>query len=357
MRDIHGGRLKRLRSLLEEQELEALLVAKPENTRYLSGFTGEALLLVTGEVGYLFSDGRYEEQARLEAPGWEFVRFKRSFTEVLRDLCRELGLRELGFEKDYLTYQQWEQLKDGFSGVLRPVAGLIEGLRLIKDDYEVGLIREAGMITAAAFRYVLGEMYEGQEEQEIAGILELYMRQQGGGPPAFEIIVASGERGALPHGTASGKKVRRGEFITLDFGARFQGYAADLTRTVAMRSLSTKQREVYELVREAQERALKVIRAGVTAAAVDAAARSFLEEAGYGGYFNHSLGHGVGLAVHEEPRLAPGQDQELKPGMVVTVEPGIYISGWGGVRIEDTVLVKQNGCEILTPVTKDLIVI
>lgn len=357
MTGIYGKRLEKLRSLLEDQGLEALLVARPENARYISGFTGEALLLVTRGEAYLFSDGRYEEQAKLEAPDWRFVRFKRSFTEVFNEVSRGLGLRELGFEKDFLTYQQWEQLKGCFPGILRPVAGLIERLRLVKDDYEVALIREAGMITAGAFRYVLGQMHEGQEEQEIAGIMELFMRRQGAGPPAFETIVASGERGALPHGAASGKRLGRGELVTLDLGARFQGYAADLTRTVCMRAVSTRQREVYEIVREAQARALGAVRAGVTAAEVDATARRFLEEAGYGQYFTHSLGHGVGLAIHEDPRLAPGQDLVLKPGMVVTVEPGVYISGWGGVRIEDTVLVKQNGCEILTPVTKDLIVI
>jgi Xaa-Pro aminopeptidase len=358
MTKIYRKRLEQLWSLLEQQELQALLVARPENIWYISGFTGgEALLLVTREDALLFSDGRYEEQAKQEAPDWKFIKFKRSFIEVFAEVASGLELQELGFEKDFFTYQQWEQLKLCFKGSLRPVAGLIEGMRLIKDQEEIALIREAGMITASAFRYVLGEIYDGQTEQEIAGILEFFMRRNGGGPPAFETIVASGVRGALPHGMASDKKVERGELVTMDLGACYKGYAADLTRTICIGAVSDRQREIYEAVREAQERALKVVRAGVTAEEVDAAARCYLTEVGLGEYFSHGLGHGLGLYVHEEPRIAPGQKTVLKPGMVITVEPGVYISGWGGVRIEDSVLVKENGYEILTPVTKDLIIV
>ena len=358
MTAIYHKRLEKLRHILEEQQLEALLIAQPENVWYTSGFTGgDGLLLVTQQEAYLFSDGRYVEQAAQEAPDWSFIRFKKYFTDSLVEVTRTLGTKEIGFEKDFLTYQQWEQLRECFDGKLRPVKGFVEKLRMVKDESEIDLLREAGMITASAFRYLLGELRVGMTEQDIAGILEFFMRQHKSGPPSFETIVASGVRGALPHGMATEKKVQRGEFITFDLGATYQGYAGDLTRTVALGTVSDKQRDVYELVREAQERGIEAVRAGVRAADVDAAARQFFAEAGYGDYFVHSLGHGVGLNVHEAPRIAPGQDLVLEPGMVITIEPGLYISDWGGVRIEDTVLVKDHGCEILTPVTKNLVVV
>jgi Xaa-Pro aminopeptidase len=358
MTAIYQKRLSNLRHILEHQQLEALLVSRPENVFYISGFSGgEGQLLVTQQESYLFADGRYKEQALQEAPHCEFILYKRYFTKALAKVTASQGIGEIGFEKDFITYRQWEMLQDAVAGELHPVQDLAEKLRLVKDESEIDLIREAGVITASAFRYLLGEIRPGQSEQQVAGILEYYMRSHGSGPLAFETIAASGERGALPHGSATEKKIRRGELITLDLGATYQGYAADLTRTICIGTVSARQQEIYELVQEAQERGLRAVRAGVRAAEVDAAAREFLIDAGYGDYFVHSLGHGVGLAVHEAPRIAQEVDIVLEPGMVITIEPGIYIPQWGGVRIEDTVLVKENGCEILTPVTKDLVVV
>ncbi|MGI5925557.1 MAG: M24 family metallopeptidase [Thermacetogeniaceae bacterium] len=358
MTSIYQKRLQQLCQILKEQHLESLLVAKPENVLYISGFSGgEGVLLITQQEAYLFSDSRYIEQARQEAPFCEFILVKKYFTEALGKVAETEGIQVMAFEKDYLTYQQWEQLRNSFNGKLQPVSGLIEKLRLVKDESEIALLKEAGAITASAFRYILGEVHPGQTEQEIAGMLEFFMRRQGSGPPAFETIIASGKRGALPHGTASAKKVQRGEFITMDLGATYQGYAGDLTRTICLGTVSDKQREIYELVKEAQQRGIDAVRAGVRAEEVDSVVRRFFEQYGYAEYFMHSLGHGVGLAVHEEPRLAKGQDTILEPGMVITIEPGLYIPDWGGVRIEDTVLVKEDGCEILTPVTKNLIVL
>lgn len=357
MTAIYQKRLSNLRHILEQQQLEALLVSKPANVFYLSGFSGgEGLMLVTQQESYLFADGRYQEQAQQEAPSCKFILYKKSFIKALAELVRNEGIQSIGFEKDHITYWQWERLRESFSAELIPVQGLVEKLRLLKDETEIELIREAGAITASAFRYLLGEIRPGQSEQEIAGILECFMRRYGSGPPAFETIVASGERGALPHGTATQKKIQWGELITFDLGATYKGYAADLTRTIGVGTVSARQQEVYEIVREAQVKGIITVRAGVKAADVDKNVRQFLTEAGYGDYFVHSLGHGVGLAVHEGPRLAPGEDLLLEKGMVVTIEPGVYIPQWGGVRIEDTVLVKENGCEILTPVTKYLIV-
>lgn len=357
MNNVYSIRLAELHKRMEEYGLDALLVLRPENCRYISGFSGEGALVVTAENAWLFTDGRFGEQAELEAPGWELKLIKKTFLETLAELWRDCSL-ELGFEDDFLTYRQVKQIEEHLPQIrLRPATGLVERMRLVKGAEEIAMIREACILTCAALRHLLGELREGMTEQEAAGVIEFFMRSHGSGPPAFETIVASGERSALPHGVASGKRIRRGDLIVLDLGATYRGYAADLTRTVVLGSFDEKQREIYEVVRDAQESALDVIRAGITTGEADAAARQVIESAGYGECFLHSLGHGVGLAVHEEPRLAPGGEVVLEAGMVVTVEPGIYLPGWGGVRIEDTVMVTDRGCEILTPLKKELIVV
>lgn len=357
MNAVYSKRLTELRKRMDEQRLEALLLLRPENKRYISGFTGEGALLITAEKAWIFTDGRFEEQAHLEAPTWEVRFIKKTFLEALAEVWRDRD-GELGFEDDFLTYRQVKQIAEHLPrSSLRPAAGLVESMRMVKDPEEIALIREACVITCAALRHLLGELREGMTEREAAGLMEFFMRSQGSGPPAFETIVASGERSALPHGAASGKAISRGELVVIDLGATCGGYAADLTRTVAIGYFSEKQREVYEVVREAQESALDAVRAGVAAGEVDAAARRVIEAAGYGDCFLHSLGHGVGLAVHEEPRIAPGGEVLLEEGMVLTIEPGIYLPGWGGVRIEDTVVVRDKGCEILTPLKKELIVV
>lgn len=352
-------RLKALRRLMAKNGLDALMVSKPENRRYVSGFTGSCgMLLVTPAEAYLLVDGRYGVQARLEAPDWQLLQPEDASPEVLARICRERGLNGVGFEKDEVTCQRHETLQAYFGGLeLRPVLGLIESLRLIKDVDEIAMIQEAGAVAGAAFCYVLGRIHPGQTEQEIASCIEYFMRSRGGGPPAFETIVAAGERGAMPHGLATDAGIGSGQLVVMDLGARCQGYMSDLTRTVCVGRFKNKQRHIYEVVLEAQQSALDLIRPEAAAGQVDAAARQVIARAGFGDYFTHALGHGVGLNIHEAPRLAPAQEMALKPGMVMTVEPGIYIPGWGGVRIEDTVLVTKTGCEILTPVTKEFIVI
>ncbi|MGB9793243.1 MAG: M24 family metallopeptidase, partial [Thermacetogeniaceae bacterium] len=304
MSAVHSRRLVELRKRMVEQGLEALLLLRPENRRYISGFTGEGALLVTAEKAWIFTDGRFGEQARLEAPGWELRLIRKTFLEALSEVLQGQRI-ELGFEDDFLTFRQVRQIEEHLPQItLRPSAGLVEKMRMVKDPEEIAMIREACVITCAALRHLLGELREGMREQEAAALMEFFMRTQGAGPPAFETIVASGERSALPHGAASGKPMSRGELVVIDLGATYGGYAADLTRTIAIGYFSEKQREVFEVVREAQESAIDFIRAGVTTGEVDAAARCVIEKAGYGDYFLHSLGHGVGLAVHEEPRIA-----------------------------------------------------
>ncbi len=352
-------RLLRLREELAAAGLEGFLVTRPENVFYLSGFTGSAgFLLVTPEQAFLFTDGRYTEQAQQEAPGWEVLVSQDLFPKNLPAVCRARGLGFLAFEKDHLTYHQYEVLREALPGVaLAPTSGLVEKLRLVKDEEEIALIREAAQVTAAAFSSFLEHARCGQTEQEAAAAAEFFIRRQPSCSLAFETIVAAGERSALPHGVASSRVLGRGDLVVVDLGARFKRYAADLTRTVCFGSPSADQRRVYEAVAAAHARALEAVRPGVTAGEVDARARTCLEEAGYGSYFTHALGHGVGISVHEDPRLAPGQETVLEPGMVVTVEPGVYLPGWGGVRIEDTVLITPDGCEVLTPVPRALFVL
>jgi Xaa-Pro aminopeptidase len=348
-----------LRRLISARECDALLVTRQENRRYLSGFTGShGMLLVTADEVYLITDRRYETQAPLEAPGCKLVLSDAAMSEALPGLCRERGLQALGFEQDHLTYRQYETLRGALDGVrLVPVFGLVERLRLVKDDEEIALIQEAGVITGAAFWYILGSLHYGQTELEIAGGIEYFMRSHGSGPPAFETIVAAGERGAMPHGTATDNRIASGQLVVIDYGGNHGGYTADFTRTICIGRCSARQRQVYEVVLDAQRHAMEAIRPGVAAGEVDAAARQVIADAGYGEYFSHALGHGLGLSIHEAPRLGPKQELTLRAGMVTTVEPGIYLPGWGGVRIEDTVVVTNSGCEVLTPVTRDFLVI
>jgi len=352
-------RLSKLCQRLESHKMAALLVAAPENVRYLSGFTGgDAMLLVTGKDALLLTDSRFTEQVRLEAPDWSHLLVEKTMVETIAAAVQSLRLDELGFEASALTYEQFMMVREQLPAVnLRPVSGWLEELRLVKDEAEIALMKEAGIITGAAFKSLLPEIVSGRSEESLAALLEFNMRRHGGGRPAFETIVGSGERGALPHGTASSRLLKRGDLVVMDFGATYQGYASDMTRTVCIGVCEGWQRQLYELVLEAQQRSLSAVRAGAATAEVDAVARDYLKQAGYGEYFTHGLGHGVGLQIHEQPRLSPKDHHILQEGMVVTVEPGLYLAGRGGVRIEDTVLVTAQGCEILTPVAKDLLVI
>jgi Xaa-Pro aminopeptidase len=353
-----SGRLAALRNLLGRLNLDALLITAPENMVYTSGFTGEGTLLISRDDACLATDGRYTTQAGQEAPDFRVMLSKTLTAEPLAGVCRERRLVRIGFEKNNVTFQQYEKLQQDFAGFeLHPVMGMVESLRLVKDVDEIALIQEAAVVAGAAFHYVLGQFRPGVTEREIASQIDYFVRSRGDGPPAFETIVAAGERGAMPHGCATPVEVRNGQMVVMDFGACWRGYKSDITRTVCVGQADEKQRRIYEIVLEAQLAGLDAVKAGVAAGRVDEAARRVIAGAGYGDYFNHSLGHGVGLQIHEAPRLGPGQELILEPGMITTVEPGIYIPGWGGVRIEDTVLVTEHGCQILTPVTKDFMVL
>ena len=350
------SRLNRLRLLLAEHRLDAILVHNGENRTYLTGFTGSAgVAVVTARESLLLVDFRYVEQAAAEAPGWEVVKVPRQATEIMTEIVRGRELRRVGFESDGLTYKQYDELATALQPTeLVPAAG-VDRLRWVKDANELAHIRTAVAIADAGFAHVQGYLRPGIQEREVALELEFYMRRHGADKEAFDTIVASGVRSSLPHGRATEKVLAPGEFVTLDFGAVVRGYHSDCTRTMVLGDASPRQREIYDLVLIAQRAALAGIRPGIAARDADALARRMITEAGHGDHFGHGLGHGVGLAIHEGPTLSPREDATLEAGMVVTVEPGVYLPGWGGVRIEDLVVIGPEGCENLTTAPKHMI--
>lgn len=352
------SRIDRLHTLLTQHQLDALLIHKPENRTYLTGFTGSAgVALITGSDALLLVDFRYVEQAAAEASGWEVVKVSRQATETVVEIARGRELRRIGFESDGLTYKQHSDLAKALQpSELVPVDGL-DRLRWVKDTEEIAHIRKAAAIADAAFAHVQSVLRPGVRERDVAVELEFFMRRHGADKEAFETIVASGVRSSLPHGRVSDKVLGSGEFVTLDFGAVVRGYHSDCTRTVVLGEASPRHREIYELVLTAQQRALAGLRPGLTTKDADALARQVITDAGYGDQFGHGLGHGVGLAIHEGPALSPREDATLEAGMVVTVEPGVYLPGWGGVRIEDLVVITPDGCEILTRAPKHLMML
>lgn len=350
------SRLERLRQQILKEGIDAYVVTRPENGRYMSGFTGgEATLYITLERACLLTDFRYIEQAKAQAPDFEIIKTGLDHFATLAEIGQQA--RRVGFEGDFVTFQGYGKLKEAFlQAELLSLPELISHLRSVKDRTEIELIRKAVKIADDAFANVLKTIDIGQTEEEIGLNLEYSMRRAGASGGSFDFIIASGVRSALPHGTASSKKIQPGEFLTMDFGAIYHGYCSDITRTVFLGEPEERHREVYELVLAAQLAGIKEVAPGRKGKEVDAAARKIIAEAGYGDYFGHGLGHSVGLAIHEGPNFNMREERLLEPGMVITVEPGIYIPNWGGVRIEDIVLVTETGCEVLTQAPKEFII-
>ncbi len=351
------SRLVKLREKMQSENLDAFVVSSPENRRYMSGFTGtSAMLLVLLDKAYLLTDFRYITQATKQAPEFEVVDAGSDFFSSIKDLASEA--RRIGFEEDYTTYALYLKLKDAVSKAeLLEKANLLTGLRSVKEPEELDKIRQAVKIADDAFAHILKFVEIGQTEEEISLELEFNMRKAGASGGSFDFIVASGWRGSMPHGVASSKTLQRGELLTMDFGAVYQGYCSDITRTFAVGEPDEKQQEIYDIVLKANKAAIAAIKPGLMGKEVDAVARQIIEEAGYGNYFGHGLGHSVGLAIHESPRFSLREEQIIEPGMVITVEPGIYLPDWGGVRIEDMIVVTENGCEVLTQAPKEFIII
>ena len=345
--------------MLNRSEIQALYVSGPDNLRYLSGFTGsDGALLVFGAGVALFTDSRYLEQAKQESPGCELVQIHSTYVDALAAFLPENGITGLGLDGDHLRYKEYCSYKDQLSDInIVEAGGLVEELRLVKDAAEIGKIATAAGMADRAFAEVLPRLKPGVTERDISLKLEFAMKEMGAADIAFEIIVASGARGALPHGIATDKRLEAGDMVTMDFGAVFQGYHSDITRTVVLGSPADKQSEIYGIVLAAQQKALNALRSGVKASEVDRAAREVITTNGYGACFGHGTGHGVGLRIHENPRLSPKDDTVLRQGMTVTVEPGIYLPGRYGVRIEDVIYITEDGYENITNLPKKLIIL
>ena len=338
------ARIERVRAALHDTEADALLVTDATNVRYLSGFTSpeDGRILITQQGALLVTDARYATQAPDESS---------IEVQITRDafalVAERVGAGALAFEAEHLTVARLGELREKLGSEPIATRGIVEGLRRVKSAVEVELVRKAARITDEALAEVLPRVRAGVRESEIALELERAFRERGASA-AFPTIVASGVRGALPHGEASDKTIEQGDLVTIDLGARYRGYCADMTRTIAVGEPSERMREVYAAVLEAQEAALDAVRPGVSGKELDAVARKVLETRGLAVAFVHALGHGVGLNVHEAPSLSPRSDDILEPGMLVTIEPGAYLPGVGGVRIEDLVLVTDEGCEALS---------
>lgn len=352
-------RLQKFRDYMAAAGLAGFLVTQPQNRRYLSGFTGSAgVLAITPDRQVLATDSRYYEQVRQECPEWEMVEAGYKFAQKLPEMLDELGLagQRVGFEAGHVTVAtlvDWQEtLLDRVE--LVPARNAVEELRVYKDEAEIASLRRAIALADEALVHIMGWIEPGQTEQQVAWELESMMRTRGASAVSFEPIVASGPNSAMPHARPSQRRIQPGEPVTLDFGCIVDGYCSDLTRTFCLgKPADDRYLAIWNTVLAAQQAALQAARAGNTGAEVDGLARDVINQAGYGDYFGHSLGHGLGLAIHEEPRFSFANSGPIPAGAVVTVEPGIYLPGWGGVRIEDVVVVREDGLEILSAAPKE----
>lgn len=352
------SRVSKVQAKLKDQDLGGLLVTSPFNLRYLSNFTGTTgLSLITQDKAYFITDFRYTEQANEQASHMTVIEHSGDIIGQVGDLLRQDGIQNLAFEQDHVTYSLYQEMKEKLPADLKAESGLVERLRMIKDPQELATIKEAVKITEAAFRHILDYIEEGMTEIQVANELDFFMRSKGASGVSFDTIVASGKRSAMPHGVASDKKIERGDMITIDFGCYYKGYASDMTRTFALGDPGDKLKEIYQIVYEANRLAAQAAKPGISGAELDKVARDHIAQAGYGDQFGHTLGHSIGLDVHEDPVLSKRNPEPLQANMVVTNEPGIYLPGLGGVRIEDDLIITEDGNEELMTVTRELIIL
>ena len=359
----HSGRQRRIQAALDENHLDCLLVTHLPNIRYLCGFTGSAGALLIGDRGpTFFTDGRFVTQARTEVSGARIIITRKAPALAAAEhlaASRNRTTRRIGLESQSVTLAQRDQLRPILKGKWKLVSAppLVERARLVKDKEEIRRIRAAIELGASLFQVARKKIRPGVKESEVAAAMEYQARRSGAEGMSFSTIIAAGKRSAVVHGRASEARIPRRGFVLCDFGVILAGYCSDRTRTVHVGHPDSGARKMYQAVLDAQQSAIHQVRAGVTAASVDDAARKVLRKSNLAQYFTHSTGHGLGLEIHEAPRLAAGQAQILEPGMVITIEPGAYIPGKRGVRIEDVVVVTLRGCEVLTPTNKELIVV
>lgn len=343
------------KNLLSER-VDGVLFTSLENIRYLCGFTGsDGALVLASDQSYFLTDSRYWTQADEEVKGSRIVHYKKKLDGIL-SLLLDLKLKAVGFESPSLPFSLYQSLSEKLAqqATLLPLEKELKNMRAVKDAKELVLIRRAGGIASDAFLHITEKIQEGVPEREIALEMEFFMKQNEADALAFDIIVASGKRSALPHGKAGPKGIEKGDLILVDYGAVYQGYHSDETCTVVLGNPSSEQRKIYQIVKDAHDKAVDLVRPGIPIQEVDRAARDHIRQSGYGDYFGHGLGHGVGLAVHEDPAVNSENQDLIQEGMVFTIEPGIYLPDWGGVRIEDMVLVTSEGAEVLTHLPKDL---
>lgn len=359
MSDIFASRREKLRKLVKKQNAEAILITNFTNVTWLTGFTGDdSWLLVHQEGACLLSDSRYTIQIEQECPGLKLrlrssqVGFPTLIQEELQQACGKDA--RLGFEGTSITFAEAERLRAKVTERIVPLYGLPETLRQIKDRTEIQITRDSARIAGRAFQAIRAMIRPDWTEKQTADELEFAMRRLGAKDASFPTIAAVGSNAALPHCVPGDRRVGEAPFILIDWGAKYRGYASDLTRVLITGKVSQEFRKVYQIVRDAQQKAIDAIRPGVPCSEIDAEARNYIAKAGYGDCFGHGLGHGIGLNIHEGPSFHASCQTILKPGMIITVEPGIYVKGWGGVRIEDDVLVTRNGCEVITDVEREL---
>ena len=355
----YEGRLASVREIFNTNDLDGILFTSLENIRYLSGFTGsDGAFVLTRKDTFFLSDSRYWTQADEEVKGAKIIHYKKKL-DGITSLLKDLELKKVGFESLSLTFSSHRSLLKKLTNgeKLIPLEEEIKSVRAVKDTQELSLIRNAIDISSKAFLHIIEMMEEGVFENQIALEMEFFMKNKGAEAISFDIIIASGKRSALPHGKAARKRIEKGDLILIDFGARFQGYHSDQTCTVVCGKPSSKQEKIYQVVKEAHDKAIEIIRPGISIQEVDEAARNHIQKNGYDEYFGHGTGHGIGLAVHEDPVVNRENKDLLQEGMVFTVEPGIYIPDWGGVRIEDMIQVTSQGAEVLTRLSNELRVI
>jgi Xaa-Pro aminopeptidase len=352
-------RLENLRSRFTQQELGAILISQQENRYYLSGFEGSAgLLLITPDKAILATDFRYTEQAKAQAPDYDIFQNNGNMSDWFPELIGGLNVKQLGIEAENITLNAYYQLTDILKKVkskpeLISTTNLVESLRAIKDPEEITSITGAAEITDSALEHARQTIHTGISEIELAWEIEQFIRQNGSQTLPFEVLVASGPNSAMPHARPSSRQIQAGEPVVIDIGARINGYCSDLTRTICLGPPDDIFSKVYETVLEAQVAAINNIKEGITGARADKLARKTIERAGYGEAFGHSLGHGIGLVPHEQPRLGPKSKDKLTSGMVFSIEPGIYLKGWGGVRIEDLAVIEKGKTRIISKAGKE----
>lgn len=342
-------RIYRIRRRFKRLKADSFLVLNPSNIFYLSGFYGsDSALLITSEASYIITDFRYEQEAEEATEGFEIITGRAGFYKKAAGLIRRLSLKRTCFESGHISVKDAAVLTGLMDRKPLPVSGLVEGLRVIKDAGEVEAIKVCADIVKKVLKRIVKEVKNNKTEKEIAARIEFLLKTEGADKASFDTIVASGKNASMPHAVPTMKRIRAGEAVVMDFGARYNGYSSDLTRTLFMGKISQRLNILYSIVKAAQDRAIRRIRPGIKISEIDRAARDYIAKRGFGDCFGHATGHSIGIDVHEPPSINSGNHATLREGMVFTVEPGIYIPGTGGVRVEDMVLVTRRGCEVLT---------